>query len=769
VRSHSVCTIVARNYTAQARVLAQSFLKHHNDATFTTLVIDGEEEDRLIEGIGNVLLTSDLGLDIPTLHRMQLIYDVMEYATALKPALLMALLRRKGRTATYLDPDIRVYAPIGDVFDLAESSGMVLTPHAVTPVPRDGRMLNESQIMHAGIYNLGFVSVGPSSYRYLAWWHERLVTDAVVDLSNALFTDQRWMDWAPALATPTVLDDRGLNVAYWNAFERPIAKAEDGTWTAGGAPLRFFHFSGYDPRRDHVLSKHQGEQPRNLLSLSPELRQVCSDYGRDLIAAGHMELRQEPYRHDVLPDGLRLTSHIRELCRYALLSDGDDSEMPDPWAEGQSFRSWLLDPYRGAGRMAFSRFEEAIWRARADLRVAMPDIEGANAMEFRNWLDLSPEVAEYYDQAGIRQVRHSLPARRRRRHPSGGWSLISYAKAELGVGEAGRRLGRAVAGTGLPWEMVGISVGTLSRLHHRVREPLVDTPEYDNSILCVNADQTPRLSQMLQLEQRPGRRIGFWFWELEDFPDKYATGFDHVDEVWVASAFNQRAIAAATDKPVHVVPLPVSVPRAPTHFSRSSLRVPDDKTVFLVNFDYLSVLERKNPLGAIEAYRRAFGPDDGACLIVKSINGHLRPLDRELVRLASLDRPDILLNEDYLSSTEMQALIELVDCLVSLHRSEGYGLNLIDAMARRTLVIATDYSGSSEFIDSTVALTVPYSLREVGPGAEPYDPFALWADPDIEAAAAAMVRVFERSSETQALVDAAEIRAFSLLLEERGC
>jgi glycosyltransferase involved in cell wall biosynthesis len=251
--------------------------------------------------------------------------------------------------------------------------------------------------------------------------------------------------------------------------------------------------------------------------------------------------------------------------------------------------------------------------------------------------------------------------------------------------------------------------------------------------------------------------------------------------VWVASAFNQRAIAAATDKPVHVVPLPVSVPRAPTHFSRSSLRVPDDKTVFLVNFDYLSVLERKNPLGAIEAYRRAFGPDDGACLIVKSINGHLRPLDRELVRLASLDRPDILLNEDYLSSTEMQALIELVDCLVSLHRSEGYGLNLIDAMARRTLVIATDYSGSSEFIDSTVALTVPYSLREVGPGAEPYDPFALWADPDIEAAAAAMVRVFERSSETQALVDAAEIRAFSLstdmtssavlplLLEERGC
>lgn len=756
------CTIVARNYIAQARVLARSFTALHPGARFTTLVIDGSEDDRGLVGLGEVLLPKDLGLATSTVHRMQTIYDVMEYATALKPALLMRLLRLGARSATYFDPDIRLYGEVGDVFDAAAESGLVLTPHTVEPLPRDGRWLNEAVIMHAGIYNLGFVASGPNGYPFLAWWHSRLTTDAVVDLPNALFTDQRWVDWAPALAEPTVLRDRGLNAAYWNLHERPVHRAADGSWSVGGTPLRFFHFSGYDPATPWILSKHQGQQPRNLFSEQPGLRQLCDAYGAELVAAGHVELRRQAYRLSTLADGLRLTPLVRRVYRDALVSDDRNlAEPPDPWADAVTFRSWLLSHALRAGPIRFSRLEYALWRARQDLRSTFPDPLGIDAPAFRGWLDGAPDLSNELCQMNLRPPRPRRSARRgpvQHRFSAHGWSVIGYATAELGVGEAGRRLSSAVNHTGVPWEMVGVTTGPLSRQEHDFRGRLTASPGYQNSILCVNADQTARMSSMLGLDRGPGRRVGYWFWELETFPQRFHHAFTAVDEVWVASEFNRDAIAATTDKPVRVVPLPVHVPARQTAFLRQHLGIPVDKIVFLVNFDYLSVIERKNPLGAIEAYRRAFGPDEGACLVVKSINGHHRPLDRERVRMAAAGRPDILMKEEYLTAIQMQALVELVDCMVSLHRAEGYGLNLVDAMSRSTPVVATGYSGNMSFMDGDSALLVPFATREVGPHAAPYDPDSFWAEPDLDEAAGMLRRVLDDPGGVASITEAALAR-----------
>lgn len=126
---------------------------------------------------------------------MFVLYGVMELATALKPALMMHLLRGALKSAAYLDPDIRVYASIDDVFELSELKGVVLTPHAIDPLPRDGLHHAETTIMQAGMYNLGFIAVGARALRFLAWWHERLRTDAIVDVAGGLFTDQCWVDW----------------------------------------------------------------------------------------------------------------------------------------------------------------------------------------------------------------------------------------------------------------------------------------------------------------------------------------------------------------------------------------------------------------------------------------------------------------------------------------------------------------------------------------------------------------------------------------------
>ncbi|MGY2877171.1 glycosyltransferase involved in cell wall biosynthesis [Marmoricola sp. URHA0025 HA25] len=354
------------------------------------------------------------------------------------------------------------------------------------------------------------------------------------------------------------------------------------------------------------------------------------------------------------------------------------------------------------------------------------------------------------------------------RHPFG-WSVIAYADLELGVGEAGRRVASSVRQSGLPTELVAVRTGSLSRHDHAPQQQVTDRVGYDSAVICVNADQLPHVVHELDLGSVRGDRIGVWFWELEVFPERFHGSFALVHEVWVASEFTRAAVAAATDMPVRTIPLPMpAAPAEPTRFSRSALGLPADRFVFLTNFDYFSSYRRKNPIAAIRAYAEAFSPSDGACLVVKSINGHLRPEDADRVKAHAHGRPDILFLDHYVSSAAMLAMIELADVYVSLHRSEGYGLNLADAMVRGTPVIATGYSGNLEFMDAGTALLVGHDLVEVGPDAFPYDPDAIWADPHVGEAAQAMRLLFDDAAAGRALADRARDSTSRFSLERAG-
>ena len=763
-RANAVCTIVARNYIAQARVLARSFELHHPDVAFYTLLIDGDESDRSRPALGRIVLPRDLGVSSDVIDDMQVMYDVMEYATALKPAMLMHLYRSGAATATYFDPDIRIYGRLDDVFETAAARGIFLTPHALQPIPRDRNRLTEADIMHSGMYNLGFISTGPSAYRFLAWWHDRLKTDAIVDLANALFTDQRWIDWAPAIEHPFVTRDRGLNAAYWNLHERSITRTDDGRWMAGGDELRFFHFSGYDPASPWLLSKHMGARPRTLLSEHEGLKALCDEYGADLVEMGHVRLRKNPYRNTHTPDGLKLTHAVRRLYRDSVLGRGPDTvPAPNPLRDPAGFRQWLLEPSLAADSFRMSRFELAIWNLRTDLQRAFPDPLGSGARDYRSWLEHDAGAEVFFRELGYVREPVKVHARGTEAPVEDGWSIVGYAHAELGVGEAGRRLSQVFSQTGVPWEMVAETRGPESRQAHRYQGAIADKVGFANTLLCVNADQTELLIRRLALAPTSGKRIGYWFWELADFPARFDSAFSSLDEVWVASEFNRAAIAARTDIPVHIVPLPIPIPSQPTRFTRAQLSLPEEAKIFLVSFDYLSVMARKNPIGAIEAYTDAFSPTDGACLVIKSINGYLRPIDRERLRLAAAGRPDILLLDGYMSANEMRGLVELVDCVVSLHRAEGYGLNLADAMAVGTPVVATGYSGNLAYMNDETAFLVPYSMVSVGAGADPYPERSEWADPDLAKATDALRLVFDSPDVARATADRAlnRVREFS--------
>jgi glycosyltransferase involved in cell wall biosynthesis len=199
-------------------------------------------------------------------------------------------------------------------------------------------------------------------------------------------------------------------------------------------------------------------------------------------------------------------------------------------------------------------------------------------------------------------------------------------------------------------------------------------------------------------------------------------------------------IGAAASVPVIALPPPVQAPVVSSAPLR--LGVPDGY-LFLFVFDYLSTIQRKNPVGLIEAFIQAFEPGEGPQLLIKTINAPLRVLAEEAVLWAAHGREDIHVVDRSLSAAERDGLMAACDCYVSLHRSEGFGLTMAEAMAIGKPVIATGYSGNVDFMNAQNSYLVDYEIGLVGPDCEIYPADGEWAEPSVGHAAELMRRVWE--------------------------
>src|SRR5438128_728207 len=216
-RQVAVCTIISRNYLSHARILAQSLVQHEPGIRFYVLVVD-----RLPEGVsarGNMHVLDPDELALPYFYEMCFKYDVTELCTALKPSLLALLLNQYADEVIYFDPDILIMRPLEELKETLTAGNIVLTPHLLKPIPKDGRKPDEQDILIAGSYNLGFLALRRSRETddFLLWWKERLRDGCRVDVARGLMTDQKWIDLIPGLYSSTViLRDESYNVAYWN-------------------------------------------------------------------------------------------------------------------------------------------------------------------------------------------------------------------------------------------------------------------------------------------------------------------------------------------------------------------------------------------------------------------------------------------------------------------------------------------------------------------------------------------------------------------------
>ncbi len=333
-----------------------------------------------------------------------------------------------------------------------------------------------------------------------------------------------------------------------------------------------------------------------------------------------------------------------------------------------------------------------------------------------------------------------------------GVNVCGYLRDESGWGSAVRGYVRALRTLDIPLAFQDLS--PLSS--NRSQDATLSVPEgqefHDVNLVFVDPGQHYAFMSHVGPEFLEGRyNIGVWAWELPRFPQRWYDRFAFYDEIWVTTSFVAAALAPISPLPiVRVPPVLTSVGTGSREVGRRRVEACPDEFVFLFIFDVHSHIERKNPLAVVDAFKRAFAPSDPVRLVVKCVNGDDDPTGLAAVYRAAGGYP-VSVYDGYWSAQEVRDLMAACDAYVSLHRSEGAGLTISDAMALGKPVIATGWSGNMDFMTVANSYPVRYELVAVEETVGPYHAGETWADPSVEHAAALMRHVVAHPTEAAGL------------------
>lgn len=332
-----VFTSISSNYIPKARVLARSVKQHEPRATFHLLLCDDPPTDFVLEqeDFDNIILLRDLAIENKPAWIFQ--HNVVELCTAVKGLGFQEIAREHGADKiVFLDPDIVVFSDLGLIRDALDEHSVLLTPHQTEPETTRGAVLdNEVASLKYGVFNLGFLAVRNcgEGMRFIQWWSDRLLDFCFDDRERGLFTDQKWVDLAPALfADLCILRDPQLNVSTWNINQRKLSGDLVSGITVDGQPLCFYHFSGLDSGAMKVMSEMYGVA-------SPVLEALRSWYLEECEKMGQSELGDRPGRYNVYSDGEKIRPAERLLYRYR---EELREQFPDPFdcTGSGGYRAW---------------------------------------------------------------------------------------------------------------------------------------------------------------------------------------------------------------------------------------------------------------------------------------------------------------------------------------------------------------------------------------------------------------------------------------------
>ncbi len=698
----------------------------------------------------------------------------------------------------FLDAAASLHRPLTPLLEaLAGGADAVLLPREPRPGCPEATPETDMALLRLGLYDPGCLAIRNSvdGQRLVAWWQH--ATDRAVDGGDpGFFLSGRWLDLVPAYCertqllrhpglgvTPANAAQRGLHrtAAGWQlqqealllarfpdgalatgevgaglieAWKRRIAKAAEEVapqpyafdYTTGGIPIpsllrRYFAtvLAGtvadpFTPTADWFSRPAVGLalQPQEHFSRFAQFLHD-DDPGR----VPQVDLRQPQARAFLVDwlrrDGLADLGLPQPLHQFALrglnaLPVGlDDSAllMPSP-------------RFRMSDASVGERLVGAVWRLRTAYRILPPGLRRA----VRDLL-LRLTRTRHSTLVGDGTLFTSLAPATAQAKPDpklpDGAVLLGYPEAELGIGQAMRGLAQGMLEVGVPLRLSNFANHIVSHQQrdHSLSHLIDHNATAKAQILCINADQLPAgLGEIGHQRVAAAYNIAYPFWELPRLPQHWVPNFAGIDEVWAPSRFVQQSLEAALDLPVTHIGVAVRL-TPPQPLRRANFGIPDDCFAFLFFFDYTSYASRKNPEAVVEAFQRAFPPDDPApvALVLKSVGRELEAGRRaQLTALVARD-PRIRLIDRALEPGAQSALLGLVDALVSLHRSEGFGLGLAEALLLGKAVVATGYGGCMDFLTADNACLVDYRLVPVGPGQYPHGEGQFWAEPDIDQAA----------------------------------
>jgi glycosyltransferase involved in cell wall biosynthesis len=464
---------------------------------------------------------------------------------------------------------------------------------------------------------------------------------------------------------------------------------------------------------------------------------------------------QEPYPGVPQQASMPVTWLMMEIARREKKTDydlhtaeGQDAMLSWIFRKGlasYSLTSFLTDQQAAAllespsGGGGVSRLVTWLWQAESRLRSQFDSIDDPGLMK---WLGeegaaLCPVLA--HPAIGL--------ADNARRPPDGrlpfGVNLVGHARGRFGIGEDVRMAAKALESVNIPFVICDLPAGDFlgadddSVVHH-ISE---DFP-YSITMFCTTGMETLRAVSQIGSEVINRRyAIGFWPWELPEWPHYLRHAYDKVDEVWASSAYTYHAFARSSSVPVRHMPMAVCVDES-EGFNRADFALPEDRFLFAFAYDGLSHAARKNPEACLRAFDLAFPKgDEPVGLVIKGLRADGSPAWAALKDRAKND-PRLFLVTESLTRGRLLDLYRSIDSFVSLHRAEGFGRNIAECMALGKPVVTTAHSGNMDFTDHSTAALVSVELKPLQPGDYPHGEGQMWAEPDVEVAARQMNKIF---------------------------
>lgn len=739
--SSVVYTIVSKNYMHYALTVRESFLLKNKNTDFIIFLMDkimNEDEllifNELIENGVNIIGFDEVSNNVQKTYFPEMLFKftVLEMNTGLKPFAMEYLMNSGYEKVIYIDPDIYFYQPINKILNQLDEHDILLTPHMLKAY-NDEKQPSELDIMMAGTYNLGFLAIrnNNNTLSMVRWWQERLYKYGFSDIKNGMFTDQKWMDLTPSLYNKVcVFKDPGHNVAYWNMHERNVIN-ENGEWFVNGEPLVFFHFSGLPLYDINVVSKHQNRHNLNqfnhLKPLFNEYTEVVKSFAPAIFS------KMSYYYNFVSGTSLKIDDFLRKDYKelFKIIENPTSSCVENVNR---------ISNYFFNKEAILNRHSKLLYSAREDLQIAFPNIDSSEESKkgFINW---------YNHEYGTIQPNNLNELQF-------GINLIGYFDNVIGVAQVARNFCKKSLFSSLP-----ISIEVVdSQVHHRIsREEESFYAKYKcnesrlkNNFLFINADVIENYKKHFPAKLTGKKNYGIWWWEFDDyFP--FTSAFNVVDELIVFTDFIQKALekAAPNGLKVNKIPYPF-IKDWDNPIDRNEIRnkynINEKDFVFMFNFDFLSSYERKNPQAILQAFNLAFkGKINDVKLLFKVNNSDLKNNEYEnFIKLINeLNIADyVLIVNESLSRNEIISLINSSDCYISLHRSEGLGLGMLEAMSLGLPVIATSFGGNLEFMNEENSCLVSFDKIEVNEDFGPYKKGWLWAEPDIKQASFYMYKLY---------------------------